>query len=103
MNITKRKPVSAGEMIAEEFLAPLQLSRAQLAEAMGLSIEKINSLCDNRSRIDAEIALILSKVLGNTAEFWLNLQQRNDLWNALHSETCIRHIQQAKPLMAVAA
>lgn len=37
MNITKRQPVSVGEMITEEYLVPVALTQGQLAEAMGVS------------------------------------------------------------------
>ncbi len=44
MNITKRQPVSVGEMITEEFLVPLGLTQGQLAEAMGVSRKTVNEL-----------------------------------------------------------
>ena len=86
MNITKRQPISVGEMIAEEFLTPMELTQKQLAEAMGVSRKTVNELCTNRRTITADTALILAKVFGNSADFWLNLQQRNELWKALHSK-----------------
>ena len=45
-------------------------------------------------------ALILSTVFGNTAEFWLNLQQRNELWNALNTSERRTRIEKAKPVAA---
>ena len=42
MNITKRQPVSVGEMITEEFLVPMELTQGQLAEAMGVSRKTVN-------------------------------------------------------------
>lgn len=83
MNITKRQPVSLGEMITEEFLVPMALTQGQLAEAMGVSRKTVNDLCANRRAITADAALMLATVFGNTADFWLNLQQRNELWKAL--------------------
>ena len=84
MNITKRPPVSVGEMITEEFLLPMGLTQGQLAEAMGVSRKTVNELCANRRAITADTALMFATVFGNSAEFWLNLQQRNDLWKALN-------------------
>ena len=86
MNITKRQPVSVDEMITEEFLVPLDLTQGQLADAVGVSRKTVNELCTNRRAITVDIALMLAKVFGNTASFWLNLQQRNDLWKALNTE-----------------
>ncbi len=78
MNITKRHPVSVGEMITEEFLVPKALTQGQLADAMGVSRKTVNELCTNRRAINDDTALMLATVFGNTAEFWLNLQQRNE-------------------------
>lgn len=100
MNTTKRQPVSVGEMITEEFLVPMALTQGQLADAMGVSRKTVNELCTNRRAITADTALILAKVFGNSAEFWLKLQQRNDLWKALHTPKRRARIDKAKPLAA---
>ncbi len=85
MNITKRQPVSVGEMMTEEYLVPLGITQGQLAEAMGVSRKTVNELCTNRRSVTADTALMLARVFGNTADFWLRLQQRNDLWKALNT------------------
>ena len=100
MNITKRQPVSVGEMITEEFLAPTGLTQRRLAEAMGVSRKTVNELCTNRRAITADTALMLARVFCNTAEFWLNLQQRNELWKALNTPKRRTRIEQAKPIVA---
>lgn len=100
MNITKRQPVSTGEMITEEFLVPLGITQGQLAGAMGVSRKTVNELCTNRRSITADTALMLAKVFGNTADFWLNLQQRNDVWRALNTPKRRARIDKAKPLAA---
>ena len=98
MNITKRQPVSVDEMITEEFLVPLDLTQGQLADAVGVSRKTVNELCTNRRVITVDIALMLAKVFGNTASFWLNLQQRNDLWKALNTEKRRVRIEKVKPI-----
>ena len=100
MNITERRPVGVGEMITEEFLVPLQLTQAQLAEAMGVSRKTINELCTNRRAVTADTALMLATVFGNTADFWLNLQRRNELWKALHNLKQKARIAKARPIAA---
>ncbi len=100
MNITKRKPVSVGEMITEEFLVPMALTQGQLAEAMGVSRKTVNELCTNRRAITADTALMLATVFGNTADFWLNLQQRNELWKALNTPKRRARIEKARPIAA---
>ena len=85
MILTKRQPVSVGEMIIEEFIAPLGITQGQLASAMGVSRRTVNELCTGKRSITVDTALMLATVFGNTPNFWLNLQQRNDIWSALYS------------------
>ena len=98
MLMTTLKPVSAGEMLVEEFLKPFGLTQGQLADAMGVPRKHVNELCSDRRSITVDTALILARVFGNSAEFWLNLQRRNDLWNALHSPERKQRIDKARPL-----
>ena len=98
MLMTERKPVSVGEMLREEFMEPLDLTQGQLAEAMGVRRKHVNELCTDRRTITADTALMLARVFGNSADFWLNLQRRNDLWDALHSPERRQRIERAKPL-----
>ena len=85
MLTTKRKPATVGEILNEEFIQPLGLTQAALAEAMGVPRKHVNELCNDRRTVTAATALILAKVFGNTPDFWLNLQRRNDLWQAMNS------------------
>ena len=98
MIITKRRPASVGEMLTEEFLSPMRLTQGKLAEAMGVSCKTINELCTNRRTITVDTALMLARAFGNSAEFWLNLQQRNDLWKALNTENRRIRIENVKPV-----
>ena len=102
MLLTKRKPVSVGEILIEEFMQPLSLTQAQLAEAMGVQRKHVNELCNNRRNITAATALILARVFGNSPDFWLNLQRRNELWDALHDPHERERIDRAKPLPSAA-
>ena len=98
MILTKRQPVSVGEMITEEFMAPLGISQGRLASAMGVSRRTVNELCNSKRSITVDSALMLAKVFGNTPNFWLNLQQRNDIWAALHSPKRTARIERARPI-----
>jgi antitoxin HigA-1 len=102
MLMTKRKPVSVGEILIEEFMEPMGLTQAALAEAMGVQRKHVNELCNDRRNITAATALILSRVFGNSPDFWLNVQRRNDLWNAMHSPKERQRIDRAKPLKQAA-
>ncbi|MDT4866038.1 Antitoxin HigA-1 [compost metagenome] len=81
----ERRPVSVGEILEEEFLKPIRVTRERLAEAMGVQCQLVNELCENRCAITVDIALMLSRVFDTSAEFWLNLQRRNDRWQAQHA------------------
>ena len=72
-------PVTPGEMLKEEFLADYGLSQNQLAQAIGISPNRITDIVNDRRRITADTALRLSLYFGNSAEFWLNLQSHYDL------------------------
>jgi addiction module HigA family antidote len=98
MTTTKRKPISVGEMLIVEFMEPMSLTQADLAERSGLPRKHVNELCRDRRAVTADTALILARVFGNSAEFWLNTQRRTDLWNALNTPKRLTRIQRAKPI-----
>ena len=102
MLTTKRKPASVGEILVEEFMAPMGLTQGALAEAMGVQRKHVNELCNNRRTVTAATALILARVFGNSADFWLNVQRRNDLWDAMHSPRELERIERARPLTTAA-
>jgi addiction module HigA family antidote len=103
MILTKRKPVSVGEMLAEEFMIPLGITQGQLASAMGVSRRTVNELCTGKRSITVDTALMLARVFGNTPNFWLNLQQRNDLWTALNSPKRMKKIKRARSIREATA
>jgi len=98
MILTKRQPVSVGEMITEEFILPLGITQGQLASAMGVSRRTINEICTGKRSVTVDTALMLAKVFGNTPNFWLNIQQRNDIWTALHSPKRMEKIERVRPI-----
>ncbi len=102
MLTTKRKPATVGEILIEEFLQPLGLTQGALAKAMGVQRKHVNELCKNCRNVTAATALILARVFGNSPEFWLNVQRRSDLWEAMHSPKERERIKRARPLGATA-
>lgn len=103
MIVTRRKPVSPGEMLNEEFMSPLGLTQTALARAMGVERRLVNEICVGKRAITADTALMLARVFGNTAEFWLNTQRRTDLWSALNDSKRRKRIERARPLARAAA
>ncbi len=100
--MTKRKPASVGEILVQEFMEPTGLTQDVLANAMGVPRKHVNELCNNRSAVTAPTALILARVFGNSPEFWLNVQRRSDLWEAMHSPRERERIKRARPIGAAA-
>lgn len=72
-------PVHPGEVLAEEFLEPLEISQNRLAVAIGVPPRRINEIVHGKRRITADTALRLARYFGTTDRFWLNLQTRFDL------------------------
>jgi addiction module HigA family antidote len=78
----QRRPIHPGEILREEFLPDFGLTASVLARALGVSRQSVYELLRERRAVSAEMALRLSRLFGNTAEFWLNLQRSLDLWEA---------------------
>lgn len=72
-------PATPGEILKEEFLSEFGLSQKQLANAVGISPNRIADIVNNRRRITADTAVRLGLFFGNSPEFWLNLQTHHDL------------------------
>lgn len=65
---------SPGEILLEEFLEPLGISQYRLAKAIGKPQSAVSDIVHGRRAITPEMAWLLGKALGTTAEFWLNLE-----------------------------
>jgi addiction module HigA family antidote len=74
-----RKPTHPGTILLEEFLRPMEMTQSQLAERMGVPVQRVNTLINGKRDITPETAILLSRVLGTSAEFWMNLQAAYDL------------------------
>src|SRR3954452_9535024 len=98
MLTTKRKPATVGEILTEEFMEPMGLTQGALAEAMGVQRKHVNELCNNRRTVTEATALNLARVFGNSPDFWLNVQRRSDLWEAMNSPRERELIALATPL-----
>ena len=83
-NSTKieRRPIHPGEILREEFLPDYGLTASGLAKALGVSRQSVYELLRERRSVSPEMALRLSRLFGNTAEFWLDLQRNVDLREA---------------------
>lgn len=83
---TDREPTHPGEILLEEFLRPMEISQRELADAIHVPYQRINELINKKRGITPSTALRLSRFFGTSAEFWLNLQTRWDLYRAQKNE-----------------
>ena len=83
---TDRAPTHPGEMLLEEFLKPMGMSQQQLAKQIRVSFQRVNELVNRRRGVTPATALRLSRLFGNTPDFWMNLQIRWDLYKAQRKE-----------------
>ena len=92
------RPTHPGEMLREDFLPDYGLSVSRFAKALGVSRQTVNELLRERRSVSPEMALRLSRLFGNSPEFWLNAQRAVDLWDA--ARTIGRKIEKISPLNA---
>jgi antitoxin HigA-1 len=93
-----RPPTPPGEILLEEFLKPIGMTQAELAERIGVSYVRLNEIINGRRGVTPSTALRLAKALGTTPEFWLNGQLALDLYRASHDEDEIRELERIKPV-----
>ena len=74
-----RIPIHPGQILAEEFLEPMEMTQVALALHLGVPTQRINEIVRGKRGISPETAWLLSQALGTTPHFWLNLQMNYDL------------------------
>jgi addiction module HigA family antidote len=79
---THREPTHPGEVLLEEFLKPKKMSQIALAQKLGVSLQRVNTLINGKRDITAETAVLLAHVFKTTPEFWMNLQTACDIYDA---------------------
>ena len=72
-------PIHPGEILAEDYLAPLGVTQHRLAVAIRVPPRRINEIVHGKRRITADTALRLARYFGTSERFWMNLQARYDL------------------------
>ena len=77
------RPATPGDVLLSQFLEPNRISQTALATYTGWTRKHVNQLCHGKVAITIDSALILAKVFGNNPDFWLDLQKKVDLWDAL--------------------
>lgn len=96
----KLKNVHPGEILQEEFLIPLELSAYRLSKDIGIPQTRISEILKGNRRITADTALRLAKYFGNSAKFWLGLQDDFDIEEEKYNKSEI--LQEIEPYQHVA-
>lgn len=92
--MAKLKNIHPGEILLEEFLLPFDISAYRLAKDIGIPQTRVSESLKGNRRITADTALRLSKYFGNSAKFWLGLQDDYDLEEeAIAKRTSINSIK----------
>lgn len=84
---THRTPTHPGEMLLEEFINPRGITQKELADAINVPYQRVNEIINGKRGITPATALRLAKVFGISADFWMNIQLRWDLYLARKSES----------------
>ncbi|MCP1650934.1 HigA family addiction module antitoxin [Pseudomonas sp. LABIM340] len=79
MTQNRMRPVHPGEILREEYLAPLEMSANALATALRVPATRIHEIVNERRSITADTALRLARYFGGDAQSWVNLQTAFDL------------------------
>jgi addiction module HigA family antidote len=82
MLIRRRRPRTPGDILSRHYLKPRKVSQIRFAEAAGLSRKHISQIIRGQAGVTAETAVRFATVLGTTPQFWLNLQNSLDLYEA---------------------
>lgn len=80
------KNIHSGEILLEEFLIPMEITAYRLSKDLGIPQTRVSEILNGNRRITADAALRLSKYFGNSAKFWLGLQDDFDLEEELRTK-----------------
>jgi antitoxin HigA-1 len=81
-NERKRRPNLPGTVLAELYLRPHKVSIAKFADAVGVTRKHMSAIINGRASITAETATRIATALDTAAQYWLNLQNAVDLYDA---------------------
>ena len=81
----KMKPVHPGAILREDILKEMNLSVTKAAKGLEISRKQLSEIVNETSSISAEMAVRLEQGFGVSAEFWLDLQKKYDIWKVENS------------------
>ena len=87
--MARLKNIHPGEVLSEEFLIPFGVSAYKLAKDIGIPQTRVSEILKGNRRITADTALRLSKYFGNSAKYWLGLQDDYDLEEEINAKSSL--------------
>ena len=94
---TNRAPAHPGKILLKEYLEPLGVPQTKFADRIGVPVQRVNEIIKGKRGVTEETALRFAAALRTSPGFWLNLQQRWNLHQAMHSEVA-KDIEQIEPI-----
>jgi addiction module HigA family antidote len=94
----KMRPVHPGEVLREDYLAPLEMSANALAMAVGVPANRISAILNGERSVTADTALRFARYFRTSPEFWLNLQTMYDLRSAELTRETVEAVAAIRPL-----
>jgi addiction module HigA family antidote len=88
-------------MLLEEFLRPMGITQRELADSIHVPYQRVNEITNERRGMTPTTALRLAKYFGTSADFWMNLQLRWDLYHAQHDEA--KELKAIRPRVSLRA
>src|SRR5579862_146310 len=79
-------PIHPGEILLEEYLAPLKISQNALARALNVTPKTVSEIVLGKRGVSPEMSIRLGKFFGQSPRFWLNLQSEHDFRVALRQQ-----------------
>jgi antitoxin HigA-1 len=88
MTMTTRKhdPIHPGEVLANDFLGPMNITAYRLAKDIGITAQHIGRIIAGTRGVTADVALRLGRYFGTSPDVWMNLQSRFDLERAIDDD-----------------
>ena len=93
-----RRPTPPGDVLLHDVIEPLGMTQTELAARLNISYPRLNEIVHGKRSITPYTALRLARLLGTSAEVWLNMQLAVDLWDAQHSKGITRVLGEIEPI-----
>lgn len=77
-------PSHPGTILKDQFLDPMDMTQTELSDRLNVSFQRVNELVNGKRSFTPETAILLEKLFGVSAGFWLDLQRKYDLYQAYH-------------------